>query len=247
MPGVNRVVENDVEADNFSDDLNRQWYINFGFPLMTALLYSWLTPIATVVQHKVLKYYKKNTEGNIRIHKEAVDFYKKPEFSLTRKYAESLMNLYLCWIFNCGMPLFYLIGFGIFTIKFYCDKFILLRCSRKTSKMDSSLNNRLYISLGIMLWIHCAISLAMLTVPNIFDPKDISTNDGMESFKSGTDDSVLSLSRYSNVQVQFVNWHKWTLYIISIYLVVDYALHKYYFRTKDKRNLALKYNKFFIA
>lgn len=77
-------------------------------------------------------------------------------------------------LFSCGMPILYLIGSILFTVKYFGDKYVLLRQSRKTGKLDSTLNNWICLSLRMALWGHAAISLMTLTVQDIFKPTDMS-------------------------------------------------------------------------
>ena len=154
----------------------------------------------------------------------------KPPFPITKKYATAFMYLYLCWIFGCGMPIFYFIGFGLFTLNYYADRYILLRKSSRSNKIDSTLNNRIISSLTYMLMIHCAFSLFMLTSHDLFDPYDISNNDGMDDRRNA---NLVDNDRFRNDNMQFSFFHMMALFFYSLFFIFDEIILRIYQKLKQ--------------
>jgi len=79
------------------------------------------------------------------------------------------------------MPILYFVGGILLTLNYWGDKYILLRMSSRSNKIDATMNDRICDSLTIMGWFHAFISLIMLTSPNLFNPYDISSPNGMKT------------------------------------------------------------------
>ncbi len=90
------------------------------------------------------------------------------------------MILFVCWIFTCGMPILTLACCGMFTLKYFTDKYVFLRMSSRPNKIDASINTWLIHKLSVALILHIIFSLLMLTVRDIFNPSNANSNEGME-------------------------------------------------------------------
>ena len=100
----------------------------------------------------------------------------KATFPLAKKYSTALMLLYVCLIFSTGMPVMLPLGFGLFFIIYWIDKYTLLRESSRPNKADSSINSWLSSRLRAALVLHMIAATIMLTVPTLFEPLDVTTS-----------------------------------------------------------------------
>ena len=160
----------DTKEENYTDDLNRQWYLQVGLKYMMAFLIMIFNPylINFFLTNPFSICWRKWRFKKAVIHKEAKKYSHGPTFQLTQKYANALSLIFITMTFGSGIPILYLVSCIIFTITFLYQKYNLLRISSKPPQLDDQLNTQFIGLLPYAVFTHLIFAILMFSSPAIF-------------------------------------------------------------------------------
>ncbi len=92
------------DYDNYYNDIDKGWYEDVGYTIMIANITCISTPIIAIIVQKLMGKINAKKLKKVKIHVVAKKLCKKNVFELSKKYAQALLIIGVCWIFSSGMP-----------------------------------------------------------------------------------------------------------------------------------------------
>ena len=96
------------------------------------------------------------------------DLYVGPQFRLNYRYAQILVNFYVCWMYAISMPLMPILGALVFYVSYWVDKFLFCNFYRIPPMYGDEIGKKSTIMIGYSVIIHLLMSLWMLGNRRIF-------------------------------------------------------------------------------
>ena len=100
--------------------------------------------------------------------------YTGPEFILHVRYAQVLSTIFVTFTFSSGMPVLYLLNFGILFIQFWVDKCLIFNYYRKSAFFSRYLSESIVNLLPYAIVMHMLFGLVIFSAPYILSTGFIS-------------------------------------------------------------------------
>lgn len=91
-----------------------------------------------------------------------------PQFRLNHRYAQILVNFYVCWMYSISMPIMPIIGAIIFYVSYWMDKFLFCNFYRIPPMYTDELGKMSTKLVGYSVVVHLCMSIWMLGNREIF-------------------------------------------------------------------------------
>jgi len=220
------------------DDFERGWFASVGGAMITTLL---LNAFATCsinacysLSFRILRYWRKSKMTH---QAELLKLYTNPEFDLSTGYAQLLTTVFCTLVYSSGLPIVLYLASAYCLFTYWCDKWILLKGSKRPAKIDASLP-KLVVRITILsVPMHCAIGILMYGNECIFpsaplggDLNSLSSNIGSSSLRARlTRDSTFPLTVMLLISVIVViSWFSFLFFggsAQSALLICSYCKH----------------------
>jgi len=133
-----------------------------------------------------------NNADLLRGETEEVEFYTQdrlneaflgPEFHMDARYAQMLVNFFICFMYMSGMPLMTWIGFACFFIQFWVDKFLFCNFYRTPPQYSDTMGKMTTQYVGYSIIVHLLMSIWMLGNKAIFESKSFDRQGDISQFE----------------------------------------------------------------
>lgn len=157
-----------------SDDFDRQWYGLVGATVLFTMIIQMFTPhLIQVFLFPLFACIRCCRKSCMETQKDLNALFTHPDFELGVRLAQ-VMNVVFCsLLFIAGCPLLTVTGCATFFIVYNCDKFLLLRSSKRPPQYDGAIMSivRTFLPFGILL--HACFAIHMLGNVEIFPTKNL--------------------------------------------------------------------------
>jgi hypothetical protein len=198
----------DVDAD-----FSVSWYATGGSQLIIVMLGTIISPhIAPIMRYRsgIAKMVRVNeNEDLLRGETEEVEFFTQdslntaflgPEFHMDLRYAQLLVNFFICFMYMTGMPILTWIGFLCFFTQYWVDKFLFCNFYRTPPQYSDTMGKMSTNYIGFSIIVHLLLSIWMLGNRAIFESQDFNDEQEIKSFES----SYNPLKVHNNLQQEHV-------------------------------------------
>jgi len=94
-----------------------------------------------------------------------------PQFTLNHRYAQILVNFFICWMYSISMPLMPLIGAIIFYVSYWIDKFLFCHFYQIPPMYTDEMGKKSTKIIRYSVIVHLIMSIWMLGNGRIFRSK----------------------------------------------------------------------------
>jgi hypothetical protein len=161
-------------------DFSAAWYMEVGTALCTTMAISIFSPQATKIAQMFTSWLAQCQDRGCRTIKHSSithratqhdleELYLGPEIELERMYAEQLNMLFICLMFNSGMPFLTLVCFVNVCVTYFFDKLTFLRLYRLPPAIDETAATTATSTLKYALILHVVIATWMWSNPDIVE------------------------------------------------------------------------------
>jgi hypothetical protein len=120
--------------------INSEWYASIGAPMVSTMLIQFFTAWGIDTCTYTMKAPINWLKGRLAPTQNARNATQAPpEFDLSAKYGEILLAISVILVFSSGIPLLYWVGAFGFTVRFWVDKWMVLRVCAKPPLYSSQL------------------------------------------------------------------------------------------------------------
>jgi predicted histidine transporter YuiF (NhaC family) len=116
------------DYDEYYNDISKGWYEDVGYTIIIAIVTMLSAPLIAIVVEKFKRKYNEKKLKKVKVHMVAKKCCKKTVFELSKKYAQALLIICVCYIFSSGMPILLFVGFIVLTCTYYCIIVISICC-----------------------------------------------------------------------------------------------------------------------
>ena len=96
-----------------------------------------------------------------------------PQFRLNNRYAQILVNFYVCWMYSIGMPIMTMFGVIIFYMSYWMDKFLFCNFYRIPPMYTDEMGKMSTKLIGYAVVVHLLMSIWMLGNREIFRSRSL--------------------------------------------------------------------------
>jgi hypothetical protein len=183
-------------------DFSQEWYQSGGTLLMFTMFCMMVSPhVAPYMRYRssraeMKKCLSPDFEDLLSGRTDEVPYYTQddlnsiflgPEFHMDLRYAQALVNFFICFIYMTGMPLILWIGFFCFYVSFWVDKWLFCTFYRIPPMYSDRMGRTATSLLGYSIFLHLMVSIWALGNRAIFESDDFaiisnSTVTGISTF-----------------------------------------------------------------
>lgn len=164
-------------------DFSTDWYLEVGSALMLTMIISIFTPQITKVSDMFTNWLNQCRDRGCRgikhhqiTHRSAQhdleELYLGPELELEQMYAQQLNMIFICLMFNSGMPLLTIVCFFSLCVTYFFDKLTFLRLYRLPPAIDETAATTATATLKYALLLHVVIATWMWSNPDIVETEN---------------------------------------------------------------------------
>jgi len=157
------------------DDFNSDWYQKVGVAILLTMLINVVSPHCVSVARVFLRAIMRCCCKCRAKDQESLELlYENPDFTLAANCGQLLNTLFCTLIYSSGLPL--LVPFATITVflVYWCDKFVLLRGSKRPPAFDQSVVEMVVSWIFVAILIHAGFAIWMYGMVDIFpvEPSD---------------------------------------------------------------------------
>mmetsp|Transcript_9056 Transcript_9056/g.13500 ORF Transcript_9056/g.13500 Transcript_9056/m.13500 type:complete len:1091 (+) Transcript_9056:834-4106(+) len=174
-----------IEFEDKQPDFGVQWYETSGMSIFIVMCVNIVSPhVMPLLQYKKFKSRIKQIESNLTDTENTSDAQKiwytqdelnqvfiGPHFQLNYRYAQILVNFYICWMYSISMPIMTFLGAVIFYVSYWVDKFLFCRFYRTPPMYSDDMGKFSTKLIGVSVVVHLMMSIWMLGNQKIFRSK----------------------------------------------------------------------------
>lgn len=129
-----------LDLGGYYDDTERGWYTVVGGTIVFNMMLNAVLLPAGNAANSVIKRVKRCCKASKAKHQvELIDLYTNPKFDISARFAQLMMFVFVTLFFNAGMPFITPCACVYCLLTYWCDKYILLRGSRRPPIYDTEL------------------------------------------------------------------------------------------------------------
>jgi len=154
---------------NSLDDLNRIWYERVGLAIVTTMIAQTVSPhMIQVIMFPMLNCVRRCKAMTAETQRDLNALYTYPDFQLAVRLAQLFNVMFCTLIFIAGCPVLAITASLTFFTVFLCDKFILLRASKRPPQYDGDIILMVRKVLPVGCFIHATFAVYMLGNQKVF-------------------------------------------------------------------------------
>jgi hypothetical protein len=151
--------------DDFTDD----WYQKVGVAILLTMLINVVSPhCVSVVRVWLRAMMRCCCKCRTKDQESLERLYENPDFTLAANCGQLLNTMFCTLIYSAGLPL--LLPFATITVflVYWCDKFVLLRGSKRTPAFDQSVVEMVVWWIVVVVLVHAGFAIWMYGMADIF-------------------------------------------------------------------------------
>jgi hypothetical protein len=204
----NQVLKYFFGADSYltkasTNNFSSAWYASVGVSVILVQIGN----IVTAQAHTIYDYVKFNIRLkaaqrsiNFKTQRDLTKAFTGPEFELGVRYSSILSTFCVLLTFSSGMPLLNFVGFCAFGLQFMVDKFAFISLYRTPHRYTALMGKIGTMVVPFAVCLHLAMSIWMLSNPEIFDSTHEESHKTITSIASQSNDGTLATTISRNIR-----------------------------------------------
>ena len=152
-----------------------------------------------------------------------------PDFELTGYYAQALKTIFVTLFYSSGIPMMLVFGSISLFLQYLCNKYILLRFSRKPPTFDQNLHEKTMKVLPMAVLLHLLVAIYIYGYPLIFPYSGATITILSNSISAGSMTTISTSTDFVSIIKNRVEKTPW-LSVVALFIVIYYILSLPFFR-----------------